>query len=87
MISVQLVHNNHWIYNFLDGWTTDDLIYKWKIPDPVQLAGGLSLPGGFKLVNYTDLNCDVVTATGELLNSFILGNCGHKNCNLDTQLT
>ena len=47
-----------------DGWTTNDLIYKWKEINPVQLTKNLSLPGGFKLANYSNHNCDVVTATG-----------------------
>ena len=49
---------------FPDGWTTNDLIYKWKEQNPVQLTKNLSLPGGFKLANYSNHNCDVVTATG-----------------------
>ena len=27
-----------------DGWATDDLIYKWKDVDPVQIVPGLHLP-------------------------------------------
>ena len=50
--------------HFPDGWTTNDLIYKWKEINPVQLTKNLSLPGGFKLANYSNHNCDVVTATG-----------------------
>lgn len=46
------------------GWTTNDLIYKWKENNPVQLTKNLSLPGGFKLANYSNHQCDVVTATG-----------------------
>jgi len=48
------------------GWTTDDLIYNWKGIGPVQIAKGIneSLPGGFKLDNFTDLRCDVKTTTG-----------------------
>ena len=53
----------------LDGWTTDDLVYNWKGVGPVQIAKGIneSLPGGFKLDNFTDLRCDVKTTTGNLL--------------------
>jgi len=46
------------------GWTMNDLIYKWKDADPVQMTKNLSLPGGFKLDDFTQLNCDVKTATG-----------------------
>ena len=52
--------------HFPDGWTTNDLIYKWKEINPVQLTKNLSLPGGFKLANYSNHQCDVVTATGGL---------------------
>ena len=27
-----------------DGWATDDLVYKWKDVDPVQIVPGLHLP-------------------------------------------
>ena len=37
------------LYSTLDGWTTADVEYKWKQPDPVQFAGNLFLPGGFDL--------------------------------------
>ena len=44
----------------------DDLIYRWKEGEPVQIAGGAKeLPGGFKLDGFGDQNCDVITATGE----------------------
>ena len=36
----------------------------WKDENPVQLAGNLSLPGGFKLGAYGSKYCDVITATG-----------------------
>ena len=38
--------------------------YIWK-ENPVQLAGNLSLPGGFKLGAYGSEMCDVVTSTGK----------------------
>ena len=38
--------------------------YVWKDGNPVQLAGNLSLPGGFKLGAFGSEYCDVVTATG-----------------------
>ena len=45
----------------------DDLIYRWKEGEPVQIAGGAKeLPGGFKLDGFGDQNCDVITATGPL---------------------
>jgi len=46
------------------GWTKSDLVYVWKSDNPVQLAGNLSLPGGFKLGAYGSKYCDVITATG-----------------------
>ena len=36
----------------LDGWTTADVEYKWKQPDPVQFAKNLFLPGGFELTRW-----------------------------------
>jgi len=47
------------------GWTKNDLVYVWKEGNPVQLAGNLSLPGGFKLGAFGSQYCDVITATGE----------------------
>ena len=32
------------IINISDGWATDDLVYKWKDVDPVQIVPGLHLP-------------------------------------------
>ena len=55
-------------YMFADGWTKNDLVYKW-LPEqygrPVQIPGNLSLPGGFKLGGYGNDYCDVITATGD----------------------
>lgn len=47
------------------GWTTNDLIYTWKIPDPIQFVNNLFLPGGFELSDHEGGNCDVITATGK----------------------
>lgn len=47
------------------GFTTDDLVYTWKVPDPVQFVSNLFLPGGFELHSYLDGSCNVKTATGE----------------------
>eukprot|EP00095_Tigriopus_kingsejongensis_P001746 snap_masked-scaffold903_size83255-processed-gene-0.7 protein:Tk01746 transcript:snap_masked-scaffold903_size83255-processed-gene-0.7-mRNA-1 annotation:"isoform o" len=47
------------------GFTTDDLVYLWKVPDPVQFVSNLFLPGGFELHSYLDGSCNVKTATGE----------------------
>ena len=55
---------------FPDGWTTNDLIYEWKSSNPVQFAGNISLPGGFKLDGSDNENCDVKTATGKALKQF-----------------
>ena len=51
---------------FSDGWTMDDLIYRWNENSPVQMVANLSLPGGFKLDNFGSVSCDVITATGKL---------------------
>ena len=51
--------------NKTDGWTTHDVIYTWKRPDPVQFVSNLFLPGGFELADYMDGNCDVTTNTGK----------------------
>ena len=48
----------------IDGWTDADVKYMWKLPDPVQMADNLLLPGGFELANYTDDRCDIKTSTG-----------------------
>ena len=50
---------------FADGWAKSDLVYVWQDGNPVQLAGNLSLPGGFQLGAFGSEYCDVVTATGE----------------------
>ena len=63
-----LFRNN--IYLLSDGWTKDDLVYVWRDDEPVQLAGNLSLPGGFQLGAYGSEYCDVVTATGEFWKLF-----------------
>lgn len=59
------------IFNFMikniDGWTDADVKYMWKLPDPVQMADNLLLPGGFELANYTDDRCDIKTSTGMYL--------------------
>ena len=51
---------------FADGWAKSDLVYVWQDGNPVQLAGNLSLPGGFQLGAFGSEYCDVVTATGRL---------------------
>ncbi len=43
----------------------EDVRYVWKVPDPVQFAPNLFLPGGFDLANHQGGYCDVQTATGE----------------------
>ena len=47
-----------------DGWATDDLVYKWKDVDPVQIVPGLHLPR-FTLEQYKSAYCNVITNTGE----------------------
>ena len=52
-------------YNIIaDGWATDDLVYKWKDVDPVQIVPGLHLPR-FTLEQYKSAYCNVITNTGE----------------------
>ena len=58
------------LYSTLDGWTTADVEYKWKQPDPVQFAGNLFLPGGF------DLSRWVISR----LYSILGGGGPHMNC-------
>ena len=63
-----------------DGWATDDLVYKWKDVDPVQIVPGLHLPrlppsinwqdrnhhlSRFTLEQYKSAYCNVITNTGE----------------------
>ncbi|CAB4058243.1 GRGLCN [Lepeophtheirus salmonis] len=47
------------------GWTVDDVVYNWKVPEPVQFVKTLFLPGGFGLHTFSDAYCNVKTATGE----------------------
>lgn len=48
-----------------DGYTTDDITYKWKEVDPVQIAQGLNLPR-FSIEEYGSTYCNVKTNTGTL---------------------
>ena len=50
---------------YIDGWAKDDLIYKWKEKDPVQVVPGLHLPR-FTLEQYKSAYCDVITNTGKI---------------------
>jgi hypothetical protein len=52
-----------------DGWATDDLVYKWKDVDPVQIVPGLHLPR-FTLEQYKSAYCNVITNTGLSLTDF-----------------
>ena len=56
------------ISSLSDGFTTQDVVYVWKVPDPVQFVSNLFLPGGFELHSYLDGNCNVKTATGKTQN-------------------
>lgn len=53
-----------------DGWTTTDLIYKWKKQDPVQVVPDLNLPR-FKLEKFSTDYCNSKTNTGNHLNAKI----------------
>lgn len=56
---------NPTVFSITDGWTANDLIYKWKSQSPVQMVANLSLPGGFKMDGFDNEICDVATATGK----------------------
>ena len=47
-----------------DGYTTDDLIFKWKNEEPVQMPEKLHLPR-FSLQNFKTKYCNSITNTGE----------------------
>ena len=49
---------------YADGWTTTDLIFKWKQADPVQVTSELHLPR-FALEQFKTDYCDSQTNTGE----------------------
>ena len=36
------------------GWTSTDVAYHWKEPEPVKFAENLFLPGGFLLAKHND---------------------------------
>jgi len=46
------------------GWATDDLVYLWKMKNPVQIGSGISLPR-FVIEKYSSDYCNVNTSTGE----------------------
>jgi len=50
----------------IDGFTTDDVIFKWKKVDPVQVTADLHLPR-FALEQFTTDYCDSMTNTGKFL--------------------
>ena len=52
---------------FKDGYTTDDITYRWKNTDPVQIAKGLNLPR-FSVEKYASRYCNVKTNTGKHIN-------------------
>ena len=51
-------------FKLSDGWTTADLIYKWKELDPVQIVNDLNLPR-FKLERFSTDYCNTKTNTGK----------------------
>ena len=61
-----MTRNTIYIYTFIfsDGWTTADLIFKWKQQDPVQVTSDLHLPR-FALEQFTTDYCDSQTNTGK----------------------
>ena len=52
------------LFGNADGWTTDDLIFKWRHGDPVQVARNMHLPR-FILEKFEAEYCDSTTNTGE----------------------
>ena len=58
-----LIHLSLPHFSNTDGWATDDLVYKWKDVDPVQIVPGLHLPR-FTLEQYKSAYCNVITNTG-----------------------
>ena len=52
------------LFKLSDGWTTADLIYKWKELDPVQIVNDLNLPR-FKLERFSTDYCNTKTNTGK----------------------
>ena len=50
-----------------DGYTTDDITYRWKNTEPVQIAQGLNLPR-FSVEKYASRYCNVKTNTGKNIN-------------------
>ena len=61
-----LIHLSLPHFSNTDGWATDDLVYKWKDVDPVQIVPGLHLPR-FTLEQYKSAYCNVITNTGREL--------------------
>lgn len=54
-----------------DGYTTDDIIFKWKARDPIQVTSELHLRG-FSLEKFTTDYCDSTTNTGNFAKLKIL---------------
>lgn len=51
------------IFSWLDGWTTADLVFLWKEGDPVQVVKNLHLPR-FTLEKFLTDYCNSKTNTG-----------------------
>ena len=60
---VQTPSSEQIILDELDGYTTDDITYRWKDKAPVQIAEGLNLPR-FSVEKYKSKYCNVKTNTG-----------------------
>ncbi|RWS21142.1 glutamate-gated chloride channel-like protein, partial [Leptotrombidium deliense] len=63
-LHVFLVQYYSLINYFIDGYTTDDLIFLWKADDPVQVTKDIHLPR-FSLQKYETRYCTSKTNTGE----------------------
>lgn len=51
------------IYEYADGWTTEDLVFLWRAGDPVQVAPNMQLPR-FALEKFKTDSCNSITNTG-----------------------
>lgn len=74
LIAVLFIFSFNHIYSFLDGYTTEDLVFYWKAHEPVQVTKQLNLPT-FSLYDFFTDYCTSRTNTGKFhsknLNKFM----------------
>ena len=58
-----VIHVSLFPFTFVDGYTTEDLVFEWKEGDPVQVVKELHLPR-FTLQNFNTSYCTSKTNTG-----------------------